>query len=155
MRKSENKKGSQAETSFFCSHCGKEVDCKNLIGTKNRNHCPFCLWSKHVDTGVSGDRASLCHSDMAPIALTFKREGTNKYRYEKQGEIMLVHQCQKCDLIRINRLAGDDDSRMVLALLKDSKNLNQKNKNELNRQEITLLGEKDEREIKKQLFGAI
>ncbi|WP_265181671.1 RNHCP domain-containing protein [Geomicrobium sp. JCM 19055] len=33
-----------------------------------RNHCPSCLYSKHVDV-IPGDRASTCHSLMEPIDL--------------------------------------------------------------------------------------
>ncbi len=153
MRKSENKATDGKELFFVCSHCGQKVNCQNLIGTKNRNHCPSCLWSRHVDAETSGDRASLCHDDMAPIALTFKHAGFDKYGHKKQGEIMLVHQCRHCDKVRINRLAGDDDPERILDLLKTSRNLNAKAKKKFAEQEIKLLDEGDREEIKKQLLG--
>ena len=38
---------------FNCEHCGKEV--LPLSDGSYRNHCPYCLYSKHVDI-VLGDR---------------------------------------------------------------------------------------------------
>ncbi|WP_420871372.1 RNHCP domain-containing protein [Lysinibacillus xylanilyticus] len=35
-----------------------------------RNHCPKCLFSKHVDT-VPGDRASTCKGLMRPIGVDY------------------------------------------------------------------------------------
>jgi len=86
---------------FKCIHCGKEVE---LVapGTHHRNHCPYCLHSKHVDV-ESGDRKSDCGGDMAPIGKYFK----------KDGEEVLVHKCGKCGFLRYNRIAGDDDFELV------------------------------------------
>lgn len=94
---------------FKCFNCGKEVTADKLIGTLNRNHCPFCLWSLHVDLKIPGDRKANCLGLMKPIDLTFK----------KDGEIMLVHRCQKCGYISKNRIAGDDDPQKILGV-KDS-----------------------------------
>ena len=47
--------------SFRCHHCRADVP-EDAPGTRNRNHCPFCLWSRHVDI-EPGDRAA---SKMAP-----------------------------------------------------------------------------------------
>jgi uncharacterized Zn finger protein len=44
---------------------------------------------------------------MKPIGLTFK----------KDGEIMIVHRCLNCGKISPNRIAGDDNSDSILALL--------------------------------------
>ena len=71
-------------------------------GTRNRNHCPFCLCSSHVDVSV-GDRQSTCRGVMHPIGKLYK----------KDGEEMLVHKCEKCGFIRKNRIAGDDDWDLV------------------------------------------
>lgn len=86
---------------FICKNCGKEVSYK-APGTKNRNHCPFCLHSVHADK-VIGDRGSRCWGKMIPIGKIYK----------KDGEEVLVHECQKCGLIRKNRIAGDDDWEKV------------------------------------------
>ena len=33
--------------------------------------------------------------------------------YKKDGEEVLVHECQKCGFIRKNRIAGDDSLELV------------------------------------------
>jgi hypothetical protein len=38
---------------FDCEHCGKRVPWAMFRGEeKPRDHCPFCLWSKHVSIGA-------------------------------------------------------------------------------------------------------
>jgi len=129
---------------FVCGHCGKEVTSNESIGTHQRNHCPFCLWSKHVDE-VPGDRKSDCFGVMMPIALTFKEEGVDKYGKKRQGEIMLVHECTKCHKISYNRLAGDDDEKAIMKIYEDS--LGKKFENI----ECIILQEKDHVELNRQL----
>jgi hypothetical protein len=130
---------------FICLHCGEKIGIDRLIGTRQRNHCPFCLWSKHVDLKKSGDRLSNCGNSMEPIGLTFKQEGRDKYGKEKQGELMIVHQCQKCGKISLNRIAGDDSEKEILKLLETPKKL------EL--EKIRILSLEDKEEVKRQLFG--
>jgi DNA-directed RNA polymerase subunit RPC12/RpoP len=89
---------------FRCKHCKIEVP-GTAIGTKQRNHCPSCLYSLHVDESI-GDRKSTCHGSMKPVGLTAK----------KDGEIMLVHRCEKCGKVSNNRIAGDDNTDAILAL---------------------------------------
>jgi len=48
------KKFQKKKEDFKCEKCGREV-----IGTGYTNHCPDCLWSKHVDVNP-GDRQSKC-----------------------------------------------------------------------------------------------
>ncbi len=86
---------------FICAHCGKDVSAK-AWGTKNRNHCPFCLYSKHVDNEV-GDRKATCCGLMKPIGKMYKAD----------GEEVLMHKCTKCGLERKNRIAGDDSGELV------------------------------------------
>ncbi len=126
----------------------------NNIGTKNRNHCPFCLWSKHVDEKVAGDRAAFCHGPMEPIGLTFKKEIVDKYGSLKRGELMLVHKCSECGKISINRIAGDDNEEKIMVIFAKSKDNENLRKN-LRKDNIELLSKKDEEEIKRNLFGAI
>lgn len=92
---------------------------------------------------------------MEPIGLTFKQEGVDKYGGVKQGEIMLIHQCPQCDKISINRIAADDSPVMVKRVFKESQRLEESTKNRLRKAGIRLLGEKDEEEIKTQLYGKI
>ncbi len=61
-----------------------------------RNHCPVCLYSKHVDI-VPGDRASACRGPMPPVRLE-RRSG--------KGAVV-VHRCQWCGFERANRVAVD------------------------------------------------
>lgn len=130
---------------FICLNCQKEISGNKLIGTVNRNHCPFCLYSLHVDLKTPGDRKSSCHGLMKPVGLTFKHEGKDKWGKEKQGELMLVHQCTGCHKISINRIAGDDDPNTTLEVLTKSQSLEDP--------QIKLLTNADLPEIKKQLYG--
>src|SRR4051812_3056372 len=90
---------------FICDHCSLRVD-PIVSGGSYRNHCPFCLYSKHVDAGTPGDRAAAWGGLMAPIGLFPRRT----------GEHVLVHRCEKCGLERFNRIAGDDDFDLVTKL---------------------------------------
>ncbi|EKE00214.1 MAG: hypothetical protein ACD_22C00075G0002 [uncultured bacterium] len=89
------------DSTFICVNCGKSV---SLVapGTHNRNHCPFCLYSLHVDNEV-GDRTSTCLGLMVPTGKMLKPD----------GEEVLVHKCEKCGFVRKNRVAGDDDIKKV------------------------------------------
>ena len=87
---------------------------------------------------------------MKPIGLTFKHEGVDKYGQKKQGELMLVHQCQRCGKVSINRVAGDDDPQKILEVLQK---LSQSPLPLGKIGEIELLKEEDRGEVEKQLFG--
>jgi len=136
-------------SNFKCQNCQKQVLNTDFMGVGHRNHCPYCLWSLHLDLEKAGDRKSLCRGLMEPIGLTFKKVKPDKYGKEKTGELMLAHQCQKCGKISINRIAGDDDPEMILAVFEKS----QKSKKRLKETDIVLLTKKDKEEIKNQLFG--
>lgn len=41
-------------TAFVCQNCKREV--LPIQNGSYRNHCPFCLFSLHVDGEVPGDR---------------------------------------------------------------------------------------------------
>lgn len=85
------------ESPFSCCHCGRTVD-PAAPGTRHRNHCPHCLWSRHLDHRP-GDRRCVCRGPMAPIAVWLRDD----------GEAALVHRCTRCGVLGSNRLAGDDD----------------------------------------------
>jgi len=105
---------------FRCAHCQAIVSCAHLLsGVNNRNHCPYCLWSCHLDLYVAGDRLSACKVPMKPIGLTTKR-GRNKYQREARGELMLIHECVECRTLSINRMAADDDSETVITVFHES-----------------------------------
>ena len=138
---------------FECAHCRQWVDCSKFIGTHFRNHCPHCLWSRHVDEKKSGNRRSFCRGLMEPIGLTFKKEGFDIYKKPRQGELMVIHQCQECSEISINRLAADDDPQIVLKIFEESKKVVKEILERLKNESIRLLNEADRKEISKQLFG--
>jgi ribosome biogenesis GTPase / thiamine phosphate phosphatase len=90
--------------SFTCRHCGWQVAAQGG-GTAHRNHCPRCLWSLHLDDRP-GDRASGCRAEMEPIAI-HARPG---------GEWSVVQRCNGCGVIKVNRIAGDDNEWLLLSL---------------------------------------
>jgi hypothetical protein len=93
---------------FACRHCHAEVSADAArSGVNHRNHCPYCLWSRHVDLHESGDRLNACKGLMQPVGLTFKQV-RKKYASGQPGELMLVHQCTACGALSINRVAADD-----------------------------------------------
>lgn len=82
--------------SFCCENCGEEI-VKHPTGSA-RNHCPFCLYSKHLDKEFPGDRASECLGLMKPIGKD----------YHKNKGWMIIHECKKCWKKMKNKLAEDD-----------------------------------------------
>jgi DNA-directed RNA polymerase subunit RPC12/RpoP len=98
---------------FRCSHCGYWVTSKReYSGVNNRNHCPYCLWSKHLDLFQAGDRLSACKSVMQPVGLALKIVH-KKYNSPHSGEMMLVHRCVDCGKLSLNRIAADDDTQAL------------------------------------------
>lgn len=81
---------------FVCENCQALVS-PTTCGTP-RNHCPFCLYSKHVDINV-GDRANPCKGKMKPIgAISDARKG-----------FIIVHQCMKCRQIKRSKAIPEKD----------------------------------------------
>ncbi|OGO26024.1 MAG: hypothetical protein A2136_02365, partial [Chloroflexi bacterium RBG_16_54_11] len=102
---------------FRCRYCQAFVHTiPELSGVQNRNHCPYCLWSRHLDLWAAGDRLSACKAGMQPIGLTVK-PGRNKYASHLAGELMLVHLCLECNHVSINRIAADDAPDALMRLL--------------------------------------
>ena len=91
--------------SFRCGNCRLDVSTR-APGTNHRNHCPNCLWSRHLDDDVPGDRDADCGSLMEPIAVSVRGD----------GEWVLVHRCGGCDELRLNRTAGDDNPLVLFRL---------------------------------------
>lgn len=74
-------------------------------GTAHRNHCPRCLWSRHVDLRT-GDRMAVCRGMMEPAGIWVA----------ERGEWTIIHRCVKCGFLRANRIAGDDSEMALLSL---------------------------------------
>jgi hypothetical protein len=85
-------------------HCRLDVP-TDAPGTAHRNHCPNCLWSRHLDE-EPGDRASDCLASMEPIAITVR----------KDGEWVLIHRCNGCGTLSSNRISGDDNPLLLLRI---------------------------------------
>ena len=84
---------------FVCENCGASVE-----GDGYTNHCPHCLYSKHVDINP-GDRLEVCGGLMEPVDLELK-----------DGKYILVHRCKKCGFKRRNKICDEDNFEAVLAL---------------------------------------
>ena len=80
---------------FTCAHCGREV--APLAGGSCRNHCPFCLYSVHVDE-IPGDREAACGGLMECI----------RVEQDARRGWMLVHRCVKCGAENRNKAALND-----------------------------------------------
>lgn len=94
-------------TGFVCEQCGREV--LRLLSGGYRNHCPFCLFSKHVDM-EPGDRLSDCGGLMAPVGGRLGKKGTQ-----------ILHKCQMCGFMRYNLTTDDtrqaDDYDLFLEIM--------------------------------------
>jgi hypothetical protein len=85
---------------FVCDNCGAKVK-----GNGYTNHCPNCLFSKHVDDKIPGDRLSLCLGLMKPIKVEIKA-----------GNYSLVHSCLKCGKTIKNKVSPEDSFEEILKL---------------------------------------
>ena len=85
---------------FVCDQCGARV-----TGDGYTNHCPECLWSKHVDEDP-GDRASPCGGMMEPASVQVLSGGAWK----------IVHKCLRCGFIRAQDAAKADSAARLIEL---------------------------------------
>ncbi len=89
------------DENFICENCNKYVKKLNYTA---RDHCPHCLYSKHVDINP-GDRKSTCLGLLVPIDIEkFK----NTYK--------IVYKCQKCGMMHKNIMAADDNFDLIIDL---------------------------------------
>ena len=93
----------KVQEDFICEMCGAKVS-----GNGYTNHCPECLTSKHVDINP-GDRECECHGLMPAIGLD-----------TKNGEFVLVQQCQKCGFIRRNKIWENDSQKAIRAIMNNT-----------------------------------
>ncbi|MDO9120638.1 MAG: RNHCP domain-containing protein [Anaerolineaceae bacterium] len=152
-REEPHRDGKVYEKGFSCAQCGFSVTTsREQSGVNNRNHCPRCVWSKHVDEIKAGDRKADCKSRMQPIGLTLKQT-PKRYNREAAGELMLIHRCTGCGKLSINRIAADDDAGMIYQVFNRSMALTAKWKELLKNEGIRLLGSTDLTVVYSQLFG--
>ncbi len=82
---------------FECCRCGQAV-----TGSGYTNHCPRCLWSRHVDV-QPGDRQEACGGEMEPVAVE-----------TRAAQHWLLHRCTRCGAERRVRAHPDDDFERLL-----------------------------------------
>jgi hypothetical protein len=85
---------------FACGHCHREIH-----GNGYTNHCPHCLWSRHVDV-YPGDREETCQALMAPVAALTRGDA-----------YVIAHRCTRCARIRHNKSAPADSRAALTCLL--------------------------------------
>lgn len=91
------------DESFICENCSEKV---NPLGYTSRDHCPNCLYSKHVDI-MPGDRSNSCLGLLKPISIE-KFKNTFK----------IIYKCEKCHQIHKNIMAKDDNMDYIIELSK-------------------------------------
>ncbi len=84
---------------FICENCGTLV-----VGNGYTNHCPNCLYSKHVDINP-GDRDNPCMGLMKPIDYI-----------KKNGKEYILHECTICHERKLNKIAPNDNKDIILAI---------------------------------------
>ncbi len=84
---------------FICEVCGQVVK-----GNGFTNHCPKCLWSKHVDIWP-GDRKNPCQGLMEP-----------KEIFKKNGQWRIIHLCQKCQERKEITMAINDNWEKLIEI---------------------------------------
>lgn len=84
---------------FVCENCNAEVK-----GDGYTNHCPNCLYSKHVDINP-GDRAANCGGLMKPIQVELDH-----------GEYIIVHKCEECEFEKRNKTSQRDNMDLIVSL---------------------------------------
>lgn len=95
------KKFNMINESFICENCGKEVSKSDYTA---RDHCPYCLYSKHVDVNP-GDRMNKCEGLLKPIEV-------EKFK----DSFKIVYKCQKCNMLHKNIMLRDDNMDLIIKL---------------------------------------
>lgn len=88
---------------FKCENCGQLV---SPLGYTARDHCPHCLYSKHVDI-MPGDRANTCKGLLKPI-------GIEKFK----DTYKILYKCTSCNEPHKNIMAKDDNMELIIELSK-------------------------------------
>ncbi len=89
---------------FICRVCGAAVG-PILGGGRQRNHCPVCLCSLHLDD-LPGDRSADCGGVMDPVGVWVR----------KNGEWAIIHRCRQCGVFHSNRVAADDNPLKLISI---------------------------------------
>lgn len=95
------KRFTMRDEEFICENCGKLVP---KLMTSSRDHCPYCLYSKHVDINP-GDRMNTCKGILKPTSIE-KFKDTYK----------IIYKCEKCHIMHKNIIAKDDNMDLIINL---------------------------------------
>ena len=95
------KKFNMIDENFICENCKKEVKKLNYTA---RDHCNYCLYSKHVDI-FPGDRLNNCKGLLKPIGIE---------KFKKTYKI--IYRCEKCKKYHKNIIANDDNFDLIINL---------------------------------------
>ncbi len=95
------KKFTMKNEDFTCLNCGKKVTKSTYTA---RDHCPFCLYSKHVDI-LPGDRLNNCQGLLKPI-------GIEKFK----STYKIIYKCEKCGELHKNIMHDDDNMDLIIEL---------------------------------------
>ncbi len=98
----QSKKFQRRIEDFVCEKCGAEVR-----GNGYTDHCPACLWGKHVDINP-GDRAAACGGMMEPI-----------HAFKKGDEYIIEYVCEKCRHNYRVKSASEDDFEKIIIIAKE------------------------------------
>ncbi len=93
------KKFQKRSENFICAHCKAQVE-----GQGYTDHCPQCLWSRHVDVNP-GDRQCHCRGLMAPVLAMVKKDN-----------YIIFYTCQTCGFEHHVKAAPDDNFELILSL---------------------------------------
>jgi len=97
-----DKKFQRKKENFICRVCGQKVE-----GNGYTDHCPICLWSKHLDLNP-GDRRSVCGGLMRPVGMEIK-----------SGDYTINYRCRNCGHLFRVKAAADDNFEEILRLAKE------------------------------------
>ena len=98
------KRFNMIDEEFICENCGHKI---KKLGYTARDHCNFCLYSKHVDI-LPGDRKNTCLGLLKPIRI-------EKYK----DSFKIIYKCDKCHMIHKNIMASDDNMDLIIELSKN------------------------------------
>lgn len=89
----------KTKENFTCLICGQKV-----IGNGFTNHCPNCLYSRHVDVHP-GDRRSKCLGLMEPVGVK-----------TENGKWKIFYKCQKCGFTHYCKADKDDNVNKIIEI---------------------------------------
>ena len=100
MEDKPSKRFSRKIEDFTCEVCGAQVS-----GNGFTDHCPKCLWGKHVDVNP-GDRAAKCGGLLRPMSTEHDR-----------NSFFIDYRCEKCKVKKRFHASKEDDEELLFKIL--------------------------------------